>query len=147
MVEIWGDAIVLLSMLVSSHLPLLVLFPSNTWFIRLFTFFLPQILSILSAPVCYCMRSVQMRGEGGGVGSHGWCRDVLVLARKMTLEHDLMCQPEVQCRVPVRIPLLKGTLESSSSDHSWLQYRNRNCNLTVYPSPYVVCPFSLPWVN
>ena len=65
-------------------------------------------------PVVPCARCA----NGAVGGSHGWHGGVLGLARKIMLARDLMCQPETRCRVPVRFPVLQGTVESSSADHT-----------------------------
>ena len=56
-------------------------------------------------PVWYYMRGVQM----GGGGLHGWHGGVLGFTRELMLAHNLMCQPDSQIRVPVRIPVPQGT--------------------------------------
>ena len=72
-----------------------------------------------------------------GVGLHGWRGGVLGFLRKVNLSHYLICQPDSQFRIPVRLPVLQGTGESISADHTWVRSRIRDCDLTVYPTPYV----------
>ena len=75
--------------------------------------------------------------EAGGVRSHGRSRGVLGLRRKNILACNLMCQPESQFWVPVRLPVQQGTGESSSVDNLWVQYCDCGCDLTVYPYSHV----------
>ena len=59
------------------------------------------------------MRSEQMGGGGG----HGWRGDILGFVCKVNLERDLMFQHDSQFWIPVRIPVLQGTGDSSSAYH------------------------------
>ena len=141
-----GDATVLLSVLVSFHLPFLFgfRFPSDLWFIRQFPWFLRQFISLLTSHVVLCARCA----DGGGGGGHGWCGGVLGFARKFKLALYLMCQSDSWFRVPVRIPVPQGTGESSSVYHTWVQYCNRDSRFKRLSNPVRskwVCPFFLPW--
>ena len=134
--EIWGD-VNLLSMLVTFWLPFLVSFPSNPWFIHLFPFLL---IWLFSAIFLYVLSRAQCAIEGvgrGGVVLYGWRRSIHGFAREIIQAHDLLCQHEAQFRVPVPLPVPKATGESSSSDNLWVQYRNRDCDQTIYQDPQV----------
>ena len=99
----------------------------------IFLVFTPNYFSIICHPV---LPRAQCANEGGG-GLHGWSIIICGFARIIILAHNLMCQPEARCRVPVWIPVLQGTGKLISKDHSWLQYCNRNCDSSVYPAPHV----------
>ena len=64
----------------------------------------------------YCVRSEQIGGGGGGL--HAWRGCILGFASKFLLARDLMCQPNVQFKVPFRIPVPQMNGESSSADHT-----------------------------
>ena len=108
---------------------------SNPCFIRQFTCFLRQFLSLLSSS-CGIVCTVR-KWEEGVRGSHGWCGDGRGLVCEFMLAHDLMYQPKVQWRVPVWLPVLHDTKDSSSTDHMWVWYHKWDWNSTVYPAPHV----------
>ena len=74
---------------------------------------------------------VSVRGHGehvcsawtirGRAGSCGWWKIVRGCARGFILAHDVLIQSEARCRVSVRLPVLQGTGETSSTDHSWVR--------------------------
>ena len=143
--KLYGNDAVLLSMCFSFHPPVLFCFPfsAQSQLFRLIShLFTPHSLTTIFL-VCYLMCGAQnglgwLTGGGvGGGGSYGWHVDFLCLACKIMSVRDLMCQPRARCRVPVRLPVPQVTGEPRSADHTWVQYRNRNYNLTIYPTLHV----------
>ena len=112
-------------------------FPSNTCLIRQYTWFLSQVLSLLSSPygiVCTVRK-------WGRMGLNGWLGGVLGFGQELNLARDLIGQPDSWLWVPLRISVPKGTRELISVDHTWIRSHNRNSNSTVYPLLYVWIEF------
>ena len=125
----YGNAYVLFFMLVTFGLPILVRFSSNPWFICQY----PCVLLRNISSACrrgFLRARCANEGEGGG-GSHGWWIIVCIFARKIIMVRDLMCQPEAQCRFPVRLQVLQGTGGLSSADHVWVWPSNHDCDPTI----------------
>ena len=104
-------------------------FPSDPWFLRLFPFFLRQILLLLYPPGG---TTCTVHEWGGGGVSQGWRVGVLGLLCLVKCAWNSTCQPDSLFWIPVRIPVLKGTGESISADHTWVIYCNSDCYSTVY---------------
>ena len=110
-------------------------FLPNTCFIRQFTCFLRRVLSLLTSS-CGIAWTVWKWVDVGGEVGWGHMGDVEAcfgFTRKFMLARDLMRQLNAWLWVRVRLPVRQGTGVSSSTDNTWVQYSNRDWNLTVYP--------------
>ena len=93
----------------------------------------PQSRAIL-VPTCGTARGARL---GGGGGSLGWRGGVLGLIRVLNRAWILTWQPDSRLRIPSWLPFQQWTGETSSADDSWIGPRNGDCDLAVYPPPYL----------
>ena len=117
------------------------LFP---WFPVRSLHFIPKPLLYMSKScstlvfTCGTARSARLGGLGwGGGGYLGWCGGVLGLIRVFNRAYSLTCQPNSKFWISAWLPFPQGTGKPSSTDHLWIEPRNGNCDLTVYPPLYL----------
>ena len=56
---------------------------------------------------------------------------------KIILARNLLRQSQTQTRFLVQFSVLQGTGDTSSTDHTGVQYHNRDCDPTVNPALHV----------
>ena len=71
---------------------------------------------------------------GDGVESHGLHGDLFGLLRKVKRACDLTCQTIFWYHIPFWLLVHQEAGESSSREHTWVRYCNRDCDLNIYPS-------------
>ena len=74
---------------------------------------------------------------GWGMGYPGWHGGIPGLVRVFTQACVLTRQHNFRFRIPVRLPFPQGNWELKSVGHQWLGFRDRNCDVTIYPLPYL----------
>ena len=114
-------------------------FPSNPWFFLWNTCFLRQD-PVLPWFLHAVLRAV--RDEGGREGSLGCLGGILGLLRLFSWVCSFTCQHDSWFRIPLRLPFTQGTGEPRSIDHPWIGPRNGDCDLYIYPPPYLQKGFS-----
>ena len=129
----------LLSMLVLLRLSFWVVsrFLTKSCFLLQFSCFLRWILLLLT----FLHGTACTACKWCGVCSHGWCGGVLGSVREVKRACYLAYQPDSWFWIPVRLLVIQGNWESRSAYHTWVRYRNRDWNLTVYPHSYVCNEF------
>ena len=111
-----------------SRFPVLL---SDPWFLRQYPCF------ILQNTVLPCFLHAVLCTVRELVGSHRWIGGVPSIIHVFNQEGVLTCHPDLWFQTPVRLPFPQGTGELSSVNNSWVGPRKSDCDLTVYPPPYL----------